>query len=53
MSNDTIAAAWLDHLRRDRGLSDNTIATYQRTLRTIGFDLLDGTSQRGHTHART
>ena len=43
MSNDTIAAAWLDHLKRDRGLSDNTITTYQRTLRTITFDLLNAT----------
>ena len=41
--NNTIAAAWLDHLGRDRGLSDNTITTYQRTLRTITFDLLNAT----------
>lgn len=26
---------WLDHLRLDRGLSDNTITTYARTLRTV------------------
>ena len=41
--NDAITTAWFDHLKRDRGLSDNTITTYQRTLRTITFDLLNAT----------
>ena len=54
MSNDTIAAAWLDHLKRDRGLSDNTITTYQRTLRTVTFDLLNATYNdvAAWTHSR-
>ena len=54
MGNDTIAAAWLDHLKRDRGLSDNTITTYQRTLRTITFDLLNATYDdvAAWTHSR-
>ena len=52
--NDAIAAAWFDHLKRDRGLSDNTITTYQRTLRTVAFDLLDATYNdvAAWTHSR-
>ena len=52
--NDAIAAAWFDHLKRDRGLSDNTITTYQRTLRTITFDLLSATYDdvAAWTHSR-
>lgn len=39
MENERFITSWLDHLRVDRGLSDNTISTYARTMRTITFPL--------------
>lgn len=34
-----LRSEWLDWLRHDKGRADNTIATYERTARSLGFPL--------------
>ncbi len=52
-SRDQPVAAWLDHLRVERGLAENTLAAYQRDLRELhAFALAHGTRLLSLTQAQ-
>ena len=45
-------AAWLDHLRVERGLSANTLVAYERDLRVLAAFARERRAEPAEAHAR-